>query len=73
MIVPKHRHRIVERNRVKRHLREAGRRFVLPLLRECGAPLDVLLRARPEAYDAKWETLQTELRTLAEDLCSRPR
>lgn len=73
VIVPKHRHRIVERNRLKRRLREAGRRVLLPALREEQRPLDVLVRARPEAYGAGWEALHTEIRVLAEGLCSRGR
>jgi ribonuclease P protein component len=73
VIVPKHRHRIVERNRVKRRLREIGRTVVLPALREGGTSLDVLVRARPEAYAAPWEALREELQTVAEGLCSRGR
>ncbi len=73
VVVPKHRHRVVERNRVKRRLREIGRTVVLPGLRHGGAPLDVLVRARPEAYDASWETLCQELQTVTEALCSLAR
>ncbi|HEV2148795.1 MAG TPA: ribonuclease P protein component [Longimicrobiaceae bacterium] len=71
VVVPKHKRHIVERNRVKRHLREIGRTLVLPALRGAGAPLDVLLRARPEAYGASFAELRDELRALAEELCSR--
>lgn len=70
VVVPKHRHEIVERNRVKRRLREAGRTVVLPLLRNSGKALSVLVRARPEAYAATWNELRDELRALAEELCS---
>lgn len=70
VVVPKHRHRIVERNRVKRRLREIGRTLLLPALREAGVPLDVLVRARPEAYDALYANLQTELGTWVEVACS---
>jgi len=71
VVVPKHKRRIVDRNRVKRHLREIGRTVLLPALRDAGLPLDVLLRARPEAYGATFTELRDELRGLAEELCSR--
>ena len=48
-VVAKHGHRIVERNRVKRRLREIGRIELLPRLRGCQADLDVLIRARSRA------------------------
>ncbi|HSG48108.1 MAG TPA: ribonuclease P protein component [Longimicrobiales bacterium] len=61
LVVPKHRHTIVERNRVKRRLREIGRVEVLPRLRSSGCDLDVLIRARPEAYGATFAALRDEL------------
>ena len=69
-IVPKHRHSIVERNRVKRRLREIGRTRVLPRLKEKGMALDVLVRARREAYGVGFRTLSDELQSVTEDLCS---
>ncbi|HEX2187587.1 MAG TPA: ribonuclease P protein component [Longimicrobiaceae bacterium] len=71
VVVPKHKRRIVERNRVKRRLREIGRTVLLPALRGAPVPLDLLLRARPEAYGASFAELREELRELAEELCSR--
>ena len=70
MIVPKHRHTIVERNRVKRRLREIGRTCVLPRLREKGIELDVLVRARKEAYGVGYRTLKDQLAAVVEVLCS---
>ncbi len=70
MIVPKHRHSIVERNRVKRRLREIGRTRVLPRLSEQGLVLDVLVRARREAYGVGYRRLSDELESMTEDLCS---
>lgn len=70
VVVPKHRHRIVERNRVKRRLREIGRTAILPALREAGLALDVLVRARPEAYEATYEELRDQLGTWTEEVCS---
>ncbi len=61
LVVPKHRHRIVERNRLKRRLREIARTEVLPRLRRAGRPMDVLVRARPEAYGVGFEELRSEL------------
>lgn len=73
VVVPKHRHEIVERNLVKRRVREAGRTILLPELGNCGARVSVLLRARPEAYGAAYADLAEELRQLAEELCSLAR
>lgn len=61
VVVPKHRRRIVDRNRLKRRLREIGRRELLPRLRERGVEVDLLVRARREAYDAEYEHLRDEL------------
>ena len=72
-MVPKHRKRIVDRNRVKRALREAVRLLLLPRLRDAGVALDVMLRARPEAYAAGREGFTAEIAALAEELCSRGR
>lgn len=73
IVVPKHRHEIVERNLVKRRLREIGRTVLLPALREGGLAVDLLIRARTEAYGARYEEMRDDLRTLVEELCSRGR
>jgi len=70
VIVPKHRRRIVDRNRLKRRLREIARTEVLPYLRESGRNLDVLVRAKREAYAVGYATLRAEVRGVAEALCS---
>ena len=70
LIVPKHRRRIVERNRLKRRLREIARTEVLPFLREAGRNRDVLVRARKDAYGAGYATLRAEVMGVAEELCS---
>jgi ribonuclease P protein component len=70
VIVPKHRHTIVERNRVKRRLKEIGRTRVLPRLERAGLAMDVLVRARREAYGAGFRTLKAELQAVTEDMCS---
>lgn len=70
MVVPKHGRDIVERNRVRRRLREIGRTEVVPRLWEAGRSLDVLVRARREAYDAGYAELKKELTEVTEELCS---
>lgn len=52
--MPKHSHNSVERNLVKRRLRELLRIEMLPYL---GA-VDVVVRANPAAYAAPFETLR---------------
>ncbi len=70
LVVPKHGHKIVERNRVKRWLREGARVELLPRCRDEGVELDVLIRARPNAYEAEYGQLKEEIRELAVELCS---
>jgi ribonuclease P protein component len=61
VIVPRHGRRIVDRNLLKRRLREIGRRRVLPSLDDRGAHWDVLVRARPSAYGVEFDVLSREL------------
>jgi ribonuclease P protein component len=56
--VPRYKHSAVDRNRLKRRLREIGRRSILPDL----PPLELVIRARPEAYGASFAELDGELR-----------
>lgn len=70
VVVPKYQHSIVERNRIKRRLREIGRTKVLPALSEHGRALDVLVRARRETYGVGFHKLRKELEALTEMLCS---
>ena len=72
LVVPKHRHRVVDRNRVKRRLREIGRRDVLPRLRAGTLSFDLLIRARKEAYEAGYNELRSEIKEMIEELCSGP-
>lgn len=71
VIVPKHRQRIVDRNRVKRRLRELLRREVLPRLDAAGLTTDVMVRARRTAYDTSFESLREQLVRWTEGRCSR--
>lgn len=54
IIVPRHGHTAVRRNKLKRQLRELARLEVLPRT----ASRDVLFRARREAYGAEFEKLR---------------
>jgi ribonuclease P protein component len=69
LIVPKHGHKIVERNVVKRRLREIGRRLTLPMLDRMEARVDVLIRARRPAYEADFSRLEREVLDSVEALC----
>ena len=61
VVVPKYRRDIVERNRVKRRLRELARTRILPTL----GSIDILVRAKPEAYSASFEQLSVEVDVVA--------
>jgi ribonuclease P protein component len=71
LVVPKYRQTAVARNRVKRRLRELLRLEVLPRLEQCGALLDVLVRARRGAYGATYAQLRDELTGWTERRCLR--
>jgi ribonuclease P protein component len=71
LVVPKYRRTAVARNRVKRRLRELLRLEVLPRLDACGLVLDVLVRARRDAYGADFAQLREELVGWTERRCSR--
>jgi len=71
LVVPKHGHKIVERNKLKRRIRESARLELLPRCREQAVALDILIRAQPRAYEAEFEQLRDEIKELAEELCSR--
>jgi ribonuclease P protein component len=70
LIVPKHGRRVVDRNLLKRRLREIGRRHILPQLDEAGTQADVLVRARGRAYGTDFDSLAQEVREAVEGLCS---
>jgi ribonuclease P protein component len=60
----------VQRNRLKRRLREIARALLLPRLAGSGCAADILIRARPEAYDAPFPDLRDEILELEEWVCS---
>jgi ribonuclease P protein component len=74
-IVPRYKHSAVDRNRLKRRLREIVRTGLLPRLATVPAPpVDVVVRALPHAYDASFETLRDQLaRTVTKIGAGAPR
>lgn len=62
LIVPKHKRSSIVRNLLKRRLREIIRLELLPKL----GSLDLVVRARVEAYDAPFSVLRMELLTARE-------
>ena len=69
--MPKHRHNSAQRNVVKRRVRELLRTVVLPALDRHSLALDVMIRARREAYDAPFRVLLEELTQWVDRRCSR--
>jgi ribonuclease P protein component len=61
VVVPKYKRNVVERNRVRRRLRELARIRVLPSLRN----VDLLIRAKPSAYGSGFPELAGELDQIA--------
>jgi len=55
--VPRYRHSAVARNLLKRRLRELTRLRILPT----GLPYDIVVRVKPEAYDAGFTQLAADV------------
>ena len=66
IVVPRHKHSAVDRNRLKRRLRELARTRLLPALD--GLAGDLVIRVRPEAYGASFESLTRQLDRAARDV-----
>ena len=64
IIVPKYGHSSVDRNKVKRRLRELVRLHVLPVL----PAIDVVLRAAPKAYTRSFDELREEVAKWSQQL-----
>lgn len=67
--MPKHKHSAVDRNRVKRRLRELGRTVLLPAL--ASQAIDVIVRAAPEAYGADHAALAADVARIRDRLVER--
>jgi ribonuclease P protein component len=61
VVVPKYGRKIVDRNRTKRRLRELARIRLLPLIGQ----VDLLLRAKPEAYRSSFDQLAIQVDAIA--------
>lgn len=61
VVVPKHGRNIVERNRTKRRLRELVRLRLLPAI----GRVDLLVRAKPEAYRSTFDELAAQVNDIA--------
>jgi ribonuclease P protein component len=77
-VVPKYKHSSVDRNRLKRQLRELVRTRLMPTLR--GVPcdgsavgLDVVVRALPAAYGVDWPELEAQIDRLRTAVMRRVR
>ena len=62
IVVPKHKHTAVERNRLKRRLRELVRTRLLGTL----PAMDVVIRTLPDAYAAPFEALERQIERAGE-------
>jgi ribonuclease P protein component len=66
IVVPRHQHSAVDRNRLKRRLKELARIELLPALRARGpqAALDIAVRARREGYNTDFAALRADVHTI---------
>ena len=70
IVVPKHGKNSVQRNRVKRRLKEIARTSLLPRLKTNHKRLDVLIRAKKQAYGRGFSGLSGEAKKTLEKICS---
>jgi ribonuclease P protein component len=63
-VVGKHGHTVVERNLLRRRLREIVRLTLLPAV----SGMDIVVRSLPSAYDASFQGLMTEIETVVSQL-----
>jgi ribonuclease P protein component len=61
VVVPKYGQNIVDRNRTRRRLRELVRLHLLPTL----GNVDLLIRAKPKAYNASFHELALQVNSIA--------
>ena len=70
IVVPKHGKNSVQRNRVKRRLKEIARTSLLPRLKTNHKRLDVLITAKKQAYGRGFSGLSGEAEKTLEKICS---
>lgn len=70
-MVPRYKRSAVERNVVKRRLREIARQELLPRLSGLAGGRDVLIRARREVYGTSYQELRDELAEWVQERWSR--
>jgi ribonuclease P protein component len=61
IVVPKHGRNVIDRNRTKRRLRELVRLRLLPVIGQ----VDLLVRAKPEAYRSTFDELSAQVDSIA--------
>ena len=64
LIIPRFKHSAVARNQLKRRLRELARMQLVPL----PMPVDIVMRIRPDAYEATFGALSTDVGQILEQL-----
>lgn len=69
IVVPRHQHSAVDRNKLKRRVRELARIELLPALRG-RASIDIAIRARREAYAADMQSLRADVVAIRERVTS---
>ncbi len=70
IVVPKYGKNSVQRNLVKRRLKEIARTSLLPRLKTNNKRLDILIRAKKQAYGRGFSGLSTEAKKTLEKICS---
>jgi ribonuclease P protein component len=70
IVVPRHQHSAVDRNRLKRRLRELVRLELVPALRDRVGAADIAIRSRREAYAATMDALRVDVRTVVDRLAA---
>ncbi|MXW65628.1 MAG: ribonuclease P protein component [Gemmatimonadales bacterium] len=69
VVTPRHGRGAVARNLVRRRLTEIARIDVLPALETRRLELDLVVRAKPAAYDASYQRLRVTLMDSLEAVC----
>ncbi len=68
VVVSKHGHTIVERNRLRRRLRELARTRIIPGM----GSVDIIIRTLSNAYVMSFQQLAAEIDMIAQQLSGKP-